>query len=142
MLPLRLLLGALFLIAASPKILDSAAFTLAIDNYHFLPSPLVNLWGIVLPWVEIVVGCLLVLGPGGVKPFDKLTEAAAALSALMYLSFFIALAFALARNFDINCGCFDPSGTDTINWLYLLRDGSMFIASLLVFWYHPKFVEG
>jgi uncharacterized membrane protein YphA (DoxX/SURF4 family) len=141
MLPLRLLLGALFLWAAAPKIMDPAAFALAVDNYHFLPTPLVNLWALTLPWVELLVGLALVLGPSGRPPCDRLTPAAALLSALMYLSFLIALSWALAHKLDIDCGCFNPNGAGVITWWYLLRDGSLLIASLLVLIFHPRFAE-
>ncbi|NLH50107.1 MAG: DoxX family membrane protein [Myxococcales bacterium] len=141
MLTLRLLLGALFLVAATPKILDPAAFALAVDNYHFLPTPLVNLWALVLPWTELSVGLLLVMGLGGARPVDQLTEAAALLSALMYLSFLIALSWALWQQLDIDCGCFNPRGADTITKAYLLRDGSLLIASVLVLLFHHRLEE-
>jgi uncharacterized membrane protein YphA (DoxX/SURF4 family) len=140
-LPLRLLLGALFLLAAAPKILDPAAFAIAVDNYHFLPTVLVNLWALFLPWTELIVGVVLVLGLSGPRPCDRLTEAAALLSALMYLSFFVALSWALAKGLDIDCGCFNPKGTDRINYLYLLRDGSLFCGSLLILAFHRRFAR-
>ncbi|MDP8224583.1 MAG: MauE/DoxX family redox-associated membrane protein [Candidatus Lernaella stagnicola] len=139
--PLRWLIGGLFLVAAVPKIMDPDAFSLAVDNYRFLPRQFVNLWALFLPWTELFVGLFLVMGPGGRRPFHRLTEAAALLSALMYFSFFTALSWALAHGFDISCGCFRPEGgTDTISWFYLLRDSSLFVASLIVISYHPKMV--
>lgn len=141
MLSLRWLLGALFLVAAAPKILDPAAFALAVDNYHFLPTPLVNLWALVLPWTELLVGLILVMGLSGARPLDQVTEAAALLSALMYLSFLIALSWALYRQLDIDCGCFNPSGVETITKMYLLRDSSLLVASALVLCYHRRMEE-
>jgi len=80
----------------------------------------------------LLVGIILILAPSFRPPLDALTEGAALLSTLMYLSFFIALSWALAHGFDINCGCFAQNGIDKINWWYLLRDGSLFLISLLV----------
>jgi len=137
----RSLLAVLFFWAAVPKIMDPAAFATAIDNYHFLPTLLVNLWAMVLPWVELTVGIALLLGPNFDRPFDGLTEAAALLSALMYLSFVIALGSALVRGLDIDCGCFNPAGTSVINWTYLLRDSSLLAASLIVFFFHRRLAE-
>ncbi|HPQ69716.1 MAG TPA: MauE/DoxX family redox-associated membrane protein [bacterium] len=134
----RLVLGVMFLAAATPKILDPNAFAVAVDNYHFLPTILVNLWAIVLPWVEVVVGVLLIIGPEPEKPLDGLMQAGALLSGLMYISFLIALGWALAHHLDIGCGCFDPKGTDSIDLWYLLRDSSLLAASAIVFFYHRR----
>jgi putative oxidoreductase len=140
--PLRWLLGGMFLVAAAPKIMDPAAFSMAVDNYRFLPTPLVNLWALFLPWVELFVGVILVMGPGGKRPLDRLTEAAALLSALMYLSFLIGLITALVRGLDIGCGCFRPDGTDSITWLYPVRDLSFLAASLVVVFFHDAMRRG
>ena len=139
MLPLRLLVAAMFLLAAPPKILDSTGFATAVDNYHFLPTALVNLWAMVLPWTELLVGVLLVIGLRSQRPLDRVTDAAALLASLMYLSFVIALSWALAKGLNIDCGCFSTKGTATINYWYLLRDGSLLGASVLVLAFHRDF---
>ncbi len=137
---LRWVIGALFLAAAVPKIMEPGDFAMAVDNYRFLPTLLVNLWALFLPWTELFVGVILIMGPSFRKPFDKITNGAALLSALMYLSFLIAMSAALIKGLDIGCGCFRPEGTDPINRLYLVRDASFLTASLIVFYYHPKMV--
>jgi len=134
----RLLVGALFLTAAVPKIIDPAGFAINIDNYHFLPTFLVNIWAIGLPWVELLIGVILVIGPAINRPLDTLTEASALISALLYLSFIIALSAALARGLDIDCGCFATDGIGRINYWYLLRDSSLLAASLVVFFFHRR----
>lgn len=138
----RFILAGVFLAAAVPKILDPAAFAIAVDNYHFLPTFLVNFWALVLPWVELLVGVVLLLGPAADPPLDKLTEASALLSALMYLSFIIALSAALARDLDIACGCFDPKSAGSIDVFYLLRDSSLLLASLVVLFFHHRLAAG
>jgi uncharacterized membrane protein YphA (DoxX/SURF4 family) len=121
----RVVLGALFLYAGAIKIMDPAAFALAVYNYHILPAWLVNMTAILLPWVEIAAGISLVLGlwiPGG----------ALIVSGLL-LTFAIALGFNLSRGLDIACGCFSTSPTaEKITWWYLLRDSSLLAAALLV----------
>ena len=136
--PLRLVLAAMFLYAAPPKILDAAGFAVSVDNYHFLPTPLVNLWALFLPWTELFVGALLLLSLTGARIFDRATKAAGLLSSLMYLSFVIALAWALAKHLNIDCGCFSTKGTAVINYWYLLRDGSLLCASVIVFFFPPR----
>lgn len=122
---MRLGIGGLFLGACISKIANPESFAIAVNNYHFLPSALVNLWAIFLPWVEAFVGILIILG--------IFVEASALLSALMYLSFFIALSFALSKGFDISCGCFNPEDSNSkINTLYLFRDGALLLVSVWI----------
>jgi uncharacterized membrane protein YphA (DoxX/SURF4 family) len=126
-LALRLFIGGMFVFASITKILHPDKFAIAIDNYHFLPTSLVNLWALTLPWVELFVGLFLVAG--------IFTEGAALVSALMYVSFIIALSSALARGLDISCGCFEQAGQEkggSISWLYLVRDSSLLAGSLII----------
>jgi uncharacterized membrane protein YphA (DoxX/SURF4 family) len=121
----RVVLGALFLYAGAIKIMDPAAFALAVYNYHILPAWLMNMTAIILPWVEVVAGTCLVLGlwiPGG-----------SFIVSTLLLVFTIALGFNLSRGLDIACGCFSTAPTaEKITWWYLLRDSSLLAAVLLV----------
>jgi uncharacterized membrane protein YphA (DoxX/SURF4 family) len=122
LLAARVLIGGLFLYACVDKIADPQRFAVAIRNYHFLPDVLVNVWAIVLPWTEGVVGLALVLGIW--------TRGAALVASLMYLSFVIALSAALARGLDISCGCFTQGDQEAkISALYVVRDVGLFALS-------------
>jgi len=112
---IRLILGAVFVIASVDKILHPAAFAKAIYNYQILPDAFINLTAIILPWLELLLGILLISGlwlPG-----------AALLANLLLLVFFGALLFNVARGLDVHCGCFSTSteGTPATTW-YLIRD--------------------
>ena len=121
----RVVLGTLFLYAGAIKIMDPAAFALAVYNYHILPVWLVNIAAIILPWVEVVAGICLMLGLW-------ISGGALIVSALL-LVFTVALGFNLSRGLDIACGCFSTSTTaEKITWWYLLRDSSLMAASFLV----------
>jgi uncharacterized membrane protein YphA (DoxX/SURF4 family) len=111
----RLLVGVIFIAASIDKILQPAAFAQMVYNYQILPDAFINVTAIVLPWVELVLGSLLVLGlwiPGTVV-----------LANLLFLAFFGSLLFNLARGLDIHCGCFSMStqGNPLTTW-YLIRD--------------------
>jgi cobalt-zinc-cadmium efflux system protein len=111
----RLIMGAIFIFASLDKIYHPAAFVQAIYNYQILPGSLINLTALVLPWVELLLGCLLVFGlwlPGAVS-----------LANLLLVTFFGALVFNVARGLDVHCGCFSTStqGDPATAW-YLLRD--------------------
>ena len=121
----RLLIGGVFLYACADKIASPERFAIAVDNYRFLPPQLVNLWAVVLPWLELFLGLFMVLG--------VFVEASALLSAMMYLSFFVALAAALSKGLDISCGCFELDEAESrIGKLYLVRDFSLMVASLWI----------
>jgi uncharacterized membrane protein YphA (DoxX/SURF4 family) len=116
-LPLRLYLGGVFLAACWHKILHPDAFALDVATYEILPLQLINLQALVLPWVELFVGFMLILG--------WRVRAAALLVNAMMVSFIIALSIALARGLDMGCGCFaSEGGDDPISWRTLVRDGT------------------
>lgn len=111
----RLLVGLVFIAASIDKIVHPAAFAQIIHNYQILPDALINVTAIVLPWLELVLGGLLIAGlwmPGAVV-----------LANFLFLAFFGALLVNLARGLNIHCGCFS-SGTqgDPMTTWYVVRD--------------------
>ena len=58
----QIALGAVFVAAAIPKILDPPAFAHMIYNYRLVPGGLVNALALVMPWIELLAGLALVLG--------------------------------------------------------------------------------
>ena len=95
----QLALGAVFLAAAVPKILDPPAFAHRIYNYRLLPGGAVNAAALVLPWVELLAGLALLLG------FWK--RSAAWITGGLLVLFVAALSVNLARGNPVECGCFD-----------------------------------
>jgi len=119
----RFLLGAIFILARTHKILLPAAFAQTVYNYQILPDGLINLTAIILPWLEVLLGFLLISGfwvPGAVV-----------MSNLLLVTFFCALVFNMARGLDIQCGCFSTSaeGNSTTTW-YLIRDAVLLILAI------------
>ncbi len=119
----RILLGAVFIWASWGKILDPAAFALAIDNYHIVPAAMSSPVALVLPWVELVCGGCLIL--------NRWTRGSAFLTALLMLVFMGAIGFNIFRGMDINCGCFtlDESAPGNM-WLDLVRDIVLLIVAV------------
>ncbi len=116
LLPMRLYLGAVFLLACWHKVLDPGAFALDVATYQVLPLSLVNLVAVTLPWVEMGAGLMLVAG--------LRARAGALLCAAMMVVFLAALVSALARGLDMSCGCFasQTAEEDPISSLTVLRD--------------------
>jgi uncharacterized membrane protein YphA (DoxX/SURF4 family) len=126
-LAVRLYLGWLFLEASWHKIAHPASFALDVATYQFLPLYWVNLFAIIVPWVEAMTGVLLLLGTR--------VRAAALLVVGMMMSFVIALAWALHLGLDMSCGCFASQGAvgeDPISGWTMLRDGVWLAMGLYV----------
>jgi uncharacterized membrane protein YphA (DoxX/SURF4 family) len=125
-LVLRIALGAVFAYAAWLKLrVPWQLFAGAIGDYKVLPDWAVAPLARTLPWVELLLGALLIVGCW------KRTAATAV--SLLLAGFFTLLVRAFALHMDISCGCFGPTG-DPISWKTLLRDGSLLALSLAVTW--------
>jgi len=125
-LVLRIALGAVFAYAAWLKLRVSWVFFAgAIGDYKVLPDWAVAPLARTLPWVELLLGALLIVGL-----FKRTVSTAIS---LLLAGFFILLIRAFAMHMDISCGCFGPTG-DHISWRTLLRDGSLLAVSLVVTW--------
>ena len=119
----RLILGGVFVFASIDKILHPAAFAEAVYNYQILPDNLINLTAIVLPWLELVLGSLLIIGvwlPGSVL-----------VSNLLLLTFIGVLIYNTSRGLDIHCGCFstEPSEDPLSIWT-IARDAVFLVPAV------------
>ena len=95
----QLALGAIFVIAAIPKIADPPSAAHMIYNYRLVPASLINLSALVMPWVELLAGLALILGVW--------KAAARTLIGILLAVFIIAISINLARDNAIDCGCFN-----------------------------------
>ena len=100
-LRVQLALGAIFIIAALPKIADPPSFAHMIYNYRILPAGLINISSLVMPWVELLCGIALVLGVW--------RRPALAIVTILLVLFVAAISFNLLRGNAIDCGCFNVS---------------------------------
>lgn len=98
----RLILGAVFIVAGLLKVDDLAQSGRAVNAYDVTPVELGRFIGAVLPFVEIAIGVLLVVGLA--------TRAVAFINGLMYLVYIVGIAQAWARGLSIDCGCFSEGG--------------------------------
>lgn len=111
----RVILAAVFIFAALGKIGDPQEFSDAVAAFRILPITSVNVFAIILPWIELLVGLSLLSG-------TQLRQSAL-LSVLLNLMFVIAAGSAMARGLDIKCGCFTLSRSHTsVGWSLIARD--------------------
>src|SRR5205814_9889311 len=96
---LRLVLGVVFLYAAWTKLRASPLiFAMSVDSYQLLPEWAVLAVAYTLPWLELVVGILLLAGLW-------LRYTAAAASAILIM-FFALMLRSYVQGQGIDCGCF------------------------------------
>jgi uncharacterized membrane protein YphA (DoxX/SURF4 family) len=128
---LRVFMGLIFIWASWDKLLDPVAFARVVHNYQIIPSSMVNLVAIILPWIELTCGLLLILG--------LLTKGSIFIIDSLLFIFILALGFNLYRGFDISCGCFTLSAEAENTMLYtLIRDVALLIIGLGLLLYNPK----
>ena len=130
----RLLLGGIFIYAGYAKIflpimhprppigVALAFFALQVGSYQILPPWGVNFVAHTLPFAEIALGLLLIIG--------WQLRIWAALSTLLMLGFFAAVVRSYAAGMQINCGCFATPEPLTIKTV--IRDGALVALALLM----------
>lgn len=123
----RFVLGAIFILASVSKIADPASFAGEINNYNMLPQLLINPAAMVLPWIEFIVGIFLIVGIR--------QRSTAAISAILYFVFLVAIAGALLQGLDINCGCHTKVLSEDAGLRKFFENIGLLILSIIVFLY-------
>jgi len=130
----RLVIAAIFVYAGLAKLIRwdlhprppmgiaTSLFALQIDSYQMLPPWVVLEVARVLPWAEIGIGLLLLVG--------WRLRIWATLVTLIIGGFFVAVLRAYALHLDINCGCF--AKPEPLTGMTVLRDGSLFLLAALM----------
>ena len=119
----RWALGILFIVSALGKIADPGAFAGEIADYRLLPVHAVNMFAIAMPWVELLVGLSLV---NAIAP-----RSGALLAGLMGLVFIVAVASAMARGLNIECGCISVVKSK-VGWKHIGLDALLVALSAVV----------
>ena len=98
----RLGLAAVWLISGIIKAVDPRTTVVAVRAYQIFPESLVGTIAGILPFLEIALGVLLVIGLA--------TRLTAVLSAVVLVAFLAGVISAAARGLSIDCGCFGGGG--------------------------------
>jgi uncharacterized membrane protein YphA (DoxX/SURF4 family) len=129
----QIALGVIFVVAAWPKIIDPPSFAHMIYNYKIVPSGLINVSALIMPWVEMITGLCLILG--------LWTRPARWIVSAMLVVFIIAISINLFRGNAIDCGCFDTSAANKTYderirdmWIVILRDTGMLLMCAQLWW--------
>ena len=132
----RLVLGVVLLLAGYLKAQSPSKAQMAVRAYRLLPVSVANLFGLVLPWLEIGAGILLIVG--------ITVRYSSFFGGALMLLFVGAISQAWVRGLSIDCGCFGGGGEVAVGHTkYLqeiLRDlGLTALAIVLYLYPHGKF---
>ena len=135
----RLGLAAVWLISGVLKAADPAGTVIAVRAYQLLPESLVRPVANTLPFLEIALGLLLLIGLG--------VRIAAIASALLLVVLIGVIISVWARGLSIDCGCFGGGGAaDVDGWDYageIARDvGFLAMAAWLTVFPRSPFALG
>lgn len=98
----RLSMAGILIAAAIPKMLDVDESVRAVRAYRLLPEAVVPLVGTALPYLELVLAVVLLAG--------VFTRWAAIAWLVMMAAFVFGVAWAWAKGYSIDCGCFGGGG--------------------------------
>jgi uncharacterized membrane protein YphA (DoxX/SURF4 family) len=134
----RILLGVLLLVAGVLKVQDNSALFESVAYITWIPLTLKSLIIDTLPWIEIVIGSLLVFNVMG-----KVVKPAAS---AIYLAFFLFAIYGLGSGMEGDCGCFgDPESGSILamllgsefGWKMVIRNG-LFLSMAGVLFIKPS----
>src|SRR6266849_188932 len=99
-----------------------AFFALQVGSYQLLPPWGVNFVAHTLPFAEIALGLLLIIG--------WQLRIWAVLSTLLILGFFAAVVRSYAMGMQINCGCF--ATPEPLTMATVIRDGALAVLAVIM----------
>lgn len=121
---MRILLGFAFLFSSVGKLQSPYEFLVAVYNYEIAGREAGVVIASILPWLELIVGCSLIL--------ELWVLGASLVASVMLFTFFLAQSIAYFRDATIPCGCVSVSD-DIIGVPHLARTGALLIASVVCF---------
>jgi uncharacterized membrane protein YphA (DoxX/SURF4 family) len=120
---LRLMLAGVFLYAAWTKLRQPwLMFALSIDAYQLLPEWAVLTTARVLPWLELAIGVLLLVGVW--------LRYVSILAAAILGVFFAIMLLSFGKGMGIDCGCFGVG--EPLTAKTLARDGLLLAAAIML----------
>lgn len=139
-LVVRVAMAVILFAAAIPKFQDIPQSIRAVRAYRLLPEEIVPFVGTMLPFFEVALGIVLLVG--------AFTRTAAIVWLLMMAAFLTGVIWAWSTGLNIDCGCFGGGGEvaegETNYPIHLLeRLGFIALGTFLAIWPRSRFsVDG
>lgn len=125
----RIVVGLVFVFFSLDKIADPASFAKQIVNYQMFPLFSINLIALILPWIELILGFMLL---AGVK-----LKTSSLFTAVLLVMFMIAVGAAMVRGLDINCGCSGPH-SQRVGFPKLAENTGLVLLCAAIFFFPSK----
>ena len=126
----RLTLGGVIFAAGALKVTTPYKSAAAMRAYELLPISIANFFGYALPWFEVGLGALLILGVA--------TRLSGFIAGSLMIAFIFAIASAWARGLSIDCGCFGGGGQvapgETKYLQEIVRDFGLAFLGFYLYW--------
>lgn len=129
----RIGMGAVMLWAGFAKVGDIPASIRSVRAYQILPETVVPFIGTMLPYLEIALGVVLVVG--------VFTRLSTILYVVMIGAFIFGLAWVWAKGYKIDCGCFGAKGDinpEKTNYPASMVERVSFLAMGIWLWFFPQ----
>ncbi len=110
----RVLIGLVFIISGIIKISNPHDFVDAVTNFKMLPPETVNLFVIIIPWIEFSSGLLFL--------FNIYSKETGTILIGLLIMFSIAVAVAFLRSITFTCGCFGDIFPQEIGLLKIVEN--------------------
>jgi uncharacterized membrane protein YphA (DoxX/SURF4 family) len=123
-LALRIVIGAIFIVAGVSKLGHADVFAAQIAGFRLLPEIVIAPMATVLPFLEILLGGYLILG--------LFTRTAAWVAVAFFAAFDGAIASAVVRGMSVSCGCFGPNDKTVTTWAEVARDFVFVVLAVIV----------
>ena len=119
----RVIVGLALLVAALGKIGDPAALATQVGHFHVVPESSRNLIALTLPWIELMAGLALVL--------NVRARSGAWLALGLMVAFTLAVAQAMARHLNFECGCFGSADATRVGLKKLLENLALTVTAVV-----------
>jgi len=130
---LGIVLGAVFVTAAVPKLRRPKTFVLAVMEYRVLPPFFSRQFARIAPSLELLLGMLLLTGTA--------VRLAAVAAVLLLTSFLIAILVNLARGRRVECNCFGSRSRRETGWGLVFQDLALAGSSLILLTLSPAWLK-
>lgn len=122
LLVVRVCLAAFLIPSALGKLFDYRNFIRAIEDYHLLPRAAARVVGVLLPWVELGLAVVLLLGLSA--------SLIGLLVTLVLGAFMLAAVLSIRRGVELSCNCHVPGATGVLGWGALVRNCALLVLTL------------